>query len=832
MSSATHSSLGPFLTNDFGDRYLYPVNRESFNRVGAETLLRQRFGQAFSADNALHILIGLDSGCLLKFIRDKKASRGTHFLIVDLPEVLARLAAEGMLENLPDHISCHTMPEFLAELESPDFRSYFYQDRVYLWKSLAAEDSHLMEYLELYSTAQELLTQKLWAVRSAIDTQVFIQRQMDNLPENQVHVQCLDNLFPGKTAVLLAGGPSLDEILPWVKRHREKLVVFAVSRIARRLGEVDLVPDLIFSIDPHPVCLDVSKEMLLLGSQTLFVNLFHVFTPLLSNWQGRSVYSGPRFPWQTDHNLAKNFTGGPTVTNVALATAIDMGFSQLVLGGVDLCYSRSGHTHAQGSNEAEIGPRFDKQDAQVETNGGWYANTTHAMAQAIHTLSEQAATASERGCKLINPAAGAAKVPHIEHLPMAQIDLPELTAPAWQIIRQALPDDAPETRLGRYEEIRAELFQARNKLHKIVELCDLGLKYNAGLFGRDGLQRNFKYKKKLDRIEKTLNTDFQDFAPLVKQYGLRRFLALSSPSSITNSADEEIEQIGLQYYKIYRDSAAQLLALVQKTATSVDIRLLEESETADLAPLACAWQKRREPGRALLWQKRHPQRTETSSALESQLLLELKQEFDGLVQQKKEEALVQHKANAHPHTALRRAVLMFRRRDLTTLESLHRGLQSIDHPEAPPVLNLIAGFAAELTGNPEQALGEYHAIVNEPLNPCTEQALRRIVAISLDATDTENALLGLECLAGLSPVYIPQYADLLKLLGDTNRALDLYADYLDIVPNDPTVLIKVGQIYRELGMNDEALSIFRHLHGQDPQNKSYQALAEGLTTPQ
>ncbi len=832
MTSCPESPFGPFLTNTFGDRYLYPINREGFNRVGSEILYRQRYSHSLSLEKTLHIIIGLDSGLLLNYVQKQTPPAGSHFLFVELPEVLDRLQSEGLLDSPEDHISYISGPDFLDKLQTLEFREYFYLDRVQLWQSMGAEDAHLPEYLELYWTARDQLEYLAWDIKSSLGTQAFIERQLENLAENRVSAECLNGLFKGKTAVLLAGGPSLDDILPWVKSHRSQLVVLAVSRIARRLQELEIIPDLVFSIDPHPVSFDVSKEMLLFGEQTLFVNLYHVVTPLLSNWQGRSVFLGPSFPWETNLNNSTSYSSGPTVTNVALAAAIDMGFSQVVLAGVDLCFSRTGHSHALGSNEAKAGPQFGKQDTRVETNGGWQAYTMNQMAQAIAPLGMQAKAALERNCQFVNPAAAAAKIPHILHQALDEIDLKPLQDTPWQSISRALPEDSGEARRLHYQSMLDELTRARTKLQQITKLCTLAVKYNDGLFGRKGMTQNFKYKGKLDRIEKELNRDYKDFTPLIKKFGLREFLKLSTPTASETWSDEEIEAMGRQYYQTYRDSVARLLKLVDSASQRLEERLQEENDPADIDLLLNNWQTQQESGRAQKWCLQHAKQVANAPPATQQKLEQLNADFHAMIADRNTEHMAKRKADADPQIARKRALLLFRKKDLDAMQDLLDGLASMKREAAKPIQNLVAGYVAELQNKPDQALNHYQEIVSEPLGTCTEEALRRILSISLGHSDSENALLALDCLSGLSPVYIPQYADLLRVVGEPGQALDRYADYLEQIPDDPLVLMKVGKLYQELGMSNEALTVFRYLLEKDPQSRTYQQLIAELENEQ
>lgn len=832
MSSRSECPLGPFLSNSFGDRYLYPINREAFNKVGSETIYQQRFGKIQLCENSLHVIVGLDSGLLLNYIRNWHPKKGARVVFLELPEILEKLQAEGLLEELEDHISCISRTEFFTQLKALKYREYFFLNQVSLWKSIAAEDAHLPEYLELYWETRDALERRDWEVKSTVCNQIFIQRQLENLADNRFSADCLQKLFPGKTAVLLAGGPSLDEILPWVKTHRSNLVVLAVSRVARRLQEVDLVPDMVFSLDPHSVSFDVSKEMLLWGKQTLFVNYYHVVPHLLANWQGQCVFLGPRFPWETTLNSHSTHTPGPTVTNVALAAAVTMGFSQIVLAGVDLCFSHTGHSHALGSNEALAGPQFGKQDTRVETNGGLQAYTMNSMAQAIPILGSQADAALKRGCQFINPASGAAKVPHVLHLPLGQIDFKQMRMSPWQTIQQALSKDSETDRRTHYQIMLDELIRVRTQFRQIIKLCTSAIKYNDGLFGRQGMSQNFKYKRKLDQIEKALNDDYKDFVPLIKTFGLKDFIKLSTPTDSETWSDEEIESMGRQYYQIYRNSVSRLIELIDGAIHRIEGRQQEEKEAVDFRFLFDFWTREKEEGRALLWRQRHANQVANWPVTAQNQLEQMSKDFLVMIADRNTDHLAKRKADADPKIARKSSILLFRKRDLAAIQGLLDGLTSMNQAATEPIQQLLAGYIAELKDEPDQALSYYHRIVAEPIGSVTEEALRRILSISLSHSDSENALLALDCLAGLSPVYIPQHADLLRIVGKPSQALDRYADYLEKIPDDPLVLMQVGKLYRELGMSVESLTVFRYLLEKDPQNRTYQQLIADLESEQ
>lgn len=834
MKQPTGIVFGPFICNEFGDRYLYPVNRDCFRRTGSHSLYKKHFGDGLFRENSLHILIGSDSGLLLNYLRKQGLPEGSRYVLVELPMVLNRLQREGLLDPLPERMAC-VAPDRMAEVaETFQFRNYLYTGKINIWKSLSAHDAFLPEYAELYWSTCDFVETIAWQIRAQLGTQEFIRRHLENLPDNRTPAICLKNLFPGKTAVLLAGGPSLDDILPWVQANRDKLVVLAISRIARRLKEVGLAPDIFFSVDPQIASFDISKEMLEFWDKSLFVNMYHVAPPLLSQWQGRSLFLGPRYPWQED--LQKfMYAPGPTVSNTALGTAFQMGFSQIVLAGIDLCFSPEGLSHARGSYERQAGPQYAQFDTKVETNSGGQSFTYRAMAETIPFLAAQAAEATGSGCRIINPAPHAAKIPQVEFRHLDEIVIPPLDEPAMSTLLRTLPTEDSQNRLAYYREVREQLRQAEKAFCSIRKLGLEGLKCNDGLFGRNGMQADFRHKIRMDKVEKKLTAPaLSPFARLAKTFGLPHFIKLARPDHDQEWSDAQVEEAGLIYYRAYRDSAEQLLALVREAQERIDLRLAEEKTEIDLEGLMEGWRHFAQPGRLLIWQRQRNLQPEDLDPGRQARMEEMKQHFLDNLNRAETKHLEGLKQSANPDMARQRARIMFKNKDRASLQGMLAGLEAIVEADVVAIRHLTAGYLAELDGDQALALQEYQQVLENGRDRILEDALQRIASISLAERDHDNALLALHCLTGHSPAYLPQYADLAHLLGQTRTALDAYADYLERFPEDPVVLFKVGKIYEQLGHWESAATIFRHILQQDPDNTaariSLETASRQLTT--
>lgn len=826
MSTHETEKLGPFITNRFGDRYLYEVNRSAFDQVGSEAVYQKYFGEEFSRPNRLYIIVGTDSGVLLSYLKKRTLPEGSRYLLVELPGVVEALRDVGGLEDLPERICVVTLEELWSQAEAFQLQNYLFLGAVELHDSLAAMDANLLEYRDISDHLREKLQAIDWATRGSLGCRDFIVRQLENLGENRIPAICLKGKFAGKTAVILGGGPSLDEILPWIKENQDKIAIFAVSRVSKRLLEYGLTPHLIFSVDPHDVSFEVSREMLHFWNKSLFVHSYHVSPKLLGQWRGRSVFVGDRFPWPSETN-PKNLGGaGPTVTNTALTAAIEMGFAQVVLAGVDLCFSQSGMTHAGGSIENSIGPKLDNV-LTVETNGGWRAETGPDYFKAMEVLGQQADIAQKLGCKVVNPAAGAAKIPNISHVLLQEIDFAPLESPIDGYIASLLPEDASLQRLEYYEKVRKELEDAKTQFIEIKKLAGEALYCNKGLFGKIGKKADFKYKIRMDKIERRLNEDFADLVPLVKKFGIENFLKITRLDNDSEWSDKEIEEKAEVYYQAYSDSASRILEILKQAIDRIDARMLEESSKPSLEKLIEAWRRDGQPGRLYVWLDRLEKNGVDPP--QHELLEVLGNDFETLLTNSD---TVQAKRLAHMRDlgpVRGKAQRLFGSKDRNALERLGKALEGHANQEQAMRLNgLVQGYLAELDQDYGASLESYQVLIGEEFDPLTEDALRRIASVGLKSGQIDFAKLALECLTSASFFYTPQYADLLRLLGQHQQAADLYVDYLENVPSDLGVLLKLGQLYQGMGAHDAARQVFQMVLEQDPDNGAARGLLSGV----
>mgnify|MGYP000698081664 CR=1 FL=1 len=88
---------GTLKTNLFNERFLYEVNRDSFSKISASAIFDEEFKKILFHEDSLYIIIGTDSGLLPQYIQQYGVPAGTHYLFVELPEIITQLNQHKLL---------------------------------------------------------------------------------------------------------------------------------------------------------------------------------------------------------------------------------------------------------------------------------------------------------------------------------------------------------------------------------------------------------------------------------------------------------------------------------------------------------------------------------------------------------------------------------------------------------------------------------------------------------------------------------------------------------------------------------------------------------------
>ncbi|MGQ9724604.1 MAG: 6-hydroxymethylpterin diphosphokinase MptE-like protein, partial [Tepidimonas sp.] len=619
----------------------------------------------------------------------------------------------------------------------------------------------------------------------------------------------------GRTGVLLAGGPSLDAALEWVQQHRDVLVVLAVSRISRRLLEVGLEPDFVLSVDPTQMSYEVSRDMLRFSESVIFINQHHVNPQLLGQWPHRSFFLGQVLPWGSPLNPPEPLTGaGPTVTNTALEFAGALGLSRVILAGVDLCFTPEGHTHAQGSNERKVGPRFDLTQLEVQTNDGQRASTTADFASAIQMLGQQAQCLQQRGMEIINPAPGAARIPGVAHRPLGEIVVtdPPLARP----LRVGGDPDTPERRLRHAQAVTRELQRRLDEIGRLEVELQHARRIAGKLFDASGAISNRNLRKRLDRLEREIHARYPDTATLIRQCGTHAFLrALKSTQDVDSLDAAAVQEALTAYYDTYLEGAARLRDLVRRGIDKARLRAREYGNTVSLPELASRWLALREPGRHLRWQLDRTRRGIPLTPAEVQTLDTLRQAWEDDLRSEGGQHLARARAHADLRAAGVRLERLFAQGKADGIRNVIAALEQVPNTrEAAAYVALARGLLADLDGRTDDALGHYDTVLQSEQRALWPSALLRIADWALRSGQPQHARQALECLAGLSPRYRPQYADVLAATGDLQSAIDVYERHIADHPGDIHSMARLARLMINAGAPDAARLMLEHIERQ------------------
>lgn len=816
MNDETHlvseHLLGPLTVNGFGEKFLFNLSRHNFDKVSAAASFDARFREVLFKENTLNIIIGTDSGLLPRYVQNKSLPKGTRYIFIEPEAVLQALREYELLDGLSERIACISLQDWLTAIGNFKIADYLYINAVRSFNAICAQDDFINEYAELSWGIVEILSKLHWENNTAIGQEAFIDRQIKNIADNRLPAKLLQNAFRGKTVVIMAGGPSLDDALPWVKQHRHKFVVFSVSRISRQLLAAGIEPDIVFSVDPQDISFDIGKEMFSFGPRTAFVCSYHAAPTLVNQWSGLMFYLGQRLPWSSDLNVVNLGSAGPTVTNTALNTAYDLGFSRVILAGVDLCFTRDGFTHAKGSNEQLAGPKLSLSSLQVETNGGGLAPTGNDYAQAITSLGWQARRLAAAGAEVINGSAAAAKIEGVRYIPLADIQLEETSIDGSAVIAAKL--NGPANTGDYLKAVLAELKRAEFQVCAIARLAEQARRINDAMYNASGILENYKDKKQLDRIEKKFKREYRSFARLVKRFGIRRFMQVVKPFNDEDWTAEEARELGNTYYEAYQEGAAKLQQLIEDAIRRVIARQQEASAVPDFNLMFEQWRKDKSFGRVRLWRAQHAL-VEISSEVVS-VFDEFERTFVEILEQKDTRHFALIKAHSNLLLVRQRASLLFKHKKAEELSDLLASLDKHAEQEAAvPYRHLIDGYLAELENQPELALQAYHRIIDGG-DILLEEALIRIASIGIESNDVGNVNLALQCLSQLNPVFLPFYAEIQRLQGNVLDAIDTYSSYVHQFPADTLVQMKLASLYVECQVYDGAEIMLDYILQQKP----------------
>lgn len=809
-----------FSTNAFGERYLYSVNQICFDRYDSHSVFKAHYHEALWDDDTFNVIIGTDSGLLVDYVRQYRKQDNSVYIFVELLSLVGAVNTNCTIEK-DSNIYIYDTDEWESAIKQSEIAQFIYKNKLRFFDSLGARYEYLDDYHALKFKVHASLERLSYLNRVTLGSENFIVRQLQNISENNLPAMPLKDVFTGCTAIILAGGPSLDDALPWVIENRERLMVIAVSRIAKRLREVDVIPDVFVSVDPFNDSFDVSKEMLEFPSSVVFVNSYHVVSRLLAQWRGANIYLGLRFPWQTKNNGENFYSAGPTVTNSALSFALGIGCSKILFAGVDLCFSKEGYTHAKGSIETAQGPLLTADGLWVETNANEMAETSFPLASAREQFEIVIAEQTENKFEIINLALNAAKIKGVSYQPIQDVDILGFPEHAKQQMRTYCDSFTENARRQDNNMVFKELSKVQQDLRQIMLLADEGVMTNKTLYNSKVQHQKDRIAVKLNKIQSKLDKNFAYLARLLKTYGLTYFVEYMDPSSIDHWDDAKLEKSGDLYYQAYKKSAKKLLELIDSSIERVVARKEELKNQPNFELMFSAWRRDKQLGRAYIWAQKHPLAEQSLAIQQSfeRILAEYHVDINSTDTEHAQFIAKRASVEGVEH----KATQLFAKRDLNGLKklALSLSLQPQHDVAKDSLVHLLSGYINVLEDKNDAALKHFQ---QTSVDSHRIYALNHQVGIELGNKHFPEAILGLKELSDFSPRYLIKLAHLQYLTGDPLAAIDAYNQYLTLFGDDTQAWMALAKIFLELGATESAQIACDYVLGVEPQNKSATAM--------
>jgi|GEM_PF-6148934 len=389
------------------------------------------------------VVLGFGGPWLLRALRRRLQSGGKVLLVDPQPEWLAAIGA-AFLQNPFDGWS----PEQLTILTGSDpvallarFRQTIADYPVLSdWRFLATPFRQ-RRARELFAGLAAAIIRGLKAesanrVTVGMYAQLWFRNAVENLPvlETESPIDPLLNVLPGKTALVVAAGPTLDRSLPALKKLASQVAVVAAGAAVPCLKRHGITPHLVVAVDSDPV---IARQVAGAETETWCLAApLTVDSQLFASCRGRTFFfTADLVPglnvWLKSLRLLPAYLRiGGTVAVTALDLAVRLGCTRIILAGIDLAFEDRAGTHADGAIFGGMS-RLPSGLIDVPGNFAPTVKTTPQFAGYIDILAdyERELRRNHPAVQLVNATDGGARlggIPAVSAEKVAAKDWPEI----------------------------------------------------------------------------------------------------------------------------------------------------------------------------------------------------------------------------------------------------------------------------------------------------------------------------------------------------------------------------------------------------------------------
>lgn len=310
-------------------------------QTGAEIEAQNIFNDIYNSKISMHIVYGIGLGHLFKEFCER--SKGLVFLYEPNLEIL-RVTLE-----LVDFSKELAQPNVMVFSDIQTFKnnfitSYRYKNEV----TITALESYRNNFgKELDDTIKQMQiitgtcitdynTVKASGLKSITMTLDNIAYTLEETPINE-----FQDIYKGKTALIVSAGPSLDANIETIKKNRDKVIIFCVGTAFKTIANHNIKPDFLVIIETHDCSgqikdFDLSDINLILEPYTN-TSIHRLKTKKKLIFASDTAHANKCWAGFTDVDISP-YMGRGTVSYNAIYSAKILGCSKIILVGQDLAY--------------------------------------------------------------------------------------------------------------------------------------------------------------------------------------------------------------------------------------------------------------------------------------------------------------------------------------------------------------------------------------------------------------------------------------------------------------------------------------------------------------
>jgi len=248
--------------------------------------------------------------------------------------------------------------------------------------------------------------------------QLWFNNALDNLSPilQATNLANYKNKFQNLPAMIVAAGPSLNQMLPIIKQQQQNLLIITVSTAYNALINSGIIPDLTIAVDASPTITkqfeNKSKNSILLAPAHINPNVIKLFPNKIIYFKTQTI---PYFNQWLDKLIPQipQLEIGGTVTLTAIDAAQYLGCNPIYISGLDLSCQKDGTTHAKLAITASKKRSINTLTTVI---GNWKqaVTTTEQYKIYINLLGEYAKKMQhQKQSKIININSDGAAIPYL-----------------------------------------------------------------------------------------------------------------------------------------------------------------------------------------------------------------------------------------------------------------------------------------------------------------------------------------------------------------------------------------------------------------------------------